>query len=346
MCGRAVLTHVFLQSAVDMMIHSNTAIKDPKDSSAGNKKNDSQTNTSVIQDNYNLSPGMPSVVFHKVNDGSIVNSVKIWGLVPKGGTKSNPLADGLNKHFENLMYNARSDTLYDKRTFRELAMKGQTCIWAINGFYEWKKDSTSSTKQPYFIYRKDEKPLLVPGLWTKVPTGNIVDGTEAMIETFTLITTEACEPLTWLHHRQPSFVWDMDLAIQWLKNPNPLLLRQISEAASNMNAENNQLQWHPVSKQMSKISYQGEDCITAIKLPKVATISSFFSKPMNHTTTDKASSIKDTSIKEPQVSVSKIQHGVTKKVPSPSHKSKTMSPPKPSIHKKGTITKFFSPQKK
>jgi putative SOS response-associated peptidase YedK len=341
MCGRAVLTHLFLQSAVDMMIQSNTRMsKHSKDSS---DNNDGQT-TNVIQDNYNLSPGMPSVVFHKVDDGSIGKSMKIWGLVPKGGTSFKPLADGLNKHFENLMYNARSDTLYDKHTFRELALKGQTCIWAIDGFYEWKKDSTSSTKQPYFIYRKDDKPLLVPGLWTKVPTGKIVDGAEEMLDTFTLITTDACQPLTWLHHRQPCFVWDIDLALQWLKDPNPLLLRQISEASSNMNSENNQLQWHPVSKQMSKISYQGEDCKDAIKLPKVSTITSFFSKPVNHGTSDKAP-IQDKYIKEPPISVSAIKHGMMKQVTSPTQKLKSTSPSKHSIHKKGTITKFFSPRK-
>jgi putative SOS response-associated peptidase YedK len=340
MCGRAVLTHLVLQNAVDMIMNKSNTI--PKDSNQQSsvKNNDAGQATNVIQDNYNLSPGMSSVVFHKLYDGSIGNSVKIWGLVPKGGTPSNPLPDGLNKHFANLMYNARSDTLYDKHTFRELALKGQTCIWAIDGFYEWKKDESSSTKQPYFIYRKDEKPLLVPGLWTKVPTGRIVDGIEEMIETFTHITTDACQPLTWLHHRQPCFVWDTDLALKWLKNPNPLLLRQISEGASGMNADNNQLKWHPVSKQMSKLSYQGEDCTNAIKLPKVATISSFFSKPVKKDVTDKVF------IQDKSVTDFNIKNETTNKVSSPLAKIKSTSPQKPSVHKKGAITKFFSPQKK
>lgn len=317
MCGRSVLTLAALQMACEMI----------KKTSSTEVINDINED---IHDNLNLSPGMQSVVFHKIGEGSTIgHSTKIWGLISRGGTVSQPLPEGANKHFENLMFNARSDTLYEKRTFLDLARRGQTCLWAMDGFYEWKKDPTSATKQPYYVYRKSKTPLLVPGLWTKVPTGRIVHGEPEILETFTHITTDACKPLRWLHHRQPCFVWDLKLAVQWLLNPSEALLREISQAATEMNDENNQLAWHAVTKQMSNVSYRGDDCNHAIKIPKIATLSSFFSKQIAQESSGTNSQ-----------SLSKLF----------SHKedlkqNKISSPQKETVHKKGSITKYFSPQK-
>jgi hypothetical protein len=37
------------------------------------------------------------------------------------------------------------------------------------------------------------------------------------------------------------------------------------------------IQWYPVTKQMSKIGYVGEDCVKPIKIEKVSSVKSFFS---------------------------------------------------------------------
>eukprot|EP00554_Chaetoceros_debilis_P012229 CAMPEP_0194111350 /NCGR_PEP_ID=MMETSP0150-20130528/10371_1 /TAXON_ID=122233 /ORGANISM="Chaetoceros debilis, Strain MM31A-1" /LENGTH=390 /DNA_ID=CAMNT_0038800757 /DNA_START=230 /DNA_END=1402 /DNA_ORIENTATION=- len=272
-----------------------------------------------FRDNYNLSPGMESGIFikqegegkncSKTNAHIALSSTKLWGLCPKSGTKNHSLPPGPGKHFSNLMYNARSETLYEKRTFQNLALAGKTCIWAIDGFFEWKQPSkdilsNSPNKQPYFVHRNDNHPLIIPGLFTRVKTGNISDdGQEEMLETFTLITTAACEPLRWLHHRQPTFIWDMHLAEEWLMNPSQELIEKIAtlateyggttrtdtrekdlklvaksegERSDQIEQSESCLAWHPVTKQMSSLKYRNSDSVNPIKIEKVASVKSFF----------------------------------------------------------------------
>lgn len=270
-------------------------------------------------DNWNLSPGMKSIIFHSQQQEhnnhchhdnqnqskssfSITCSEQIWGLIPYSGTIDNPLPMGPNKHFSTLMFNARSDTLYDKPTFRNLLLgscnntmknniqqSSQSCIWTIDGYYEWKENdndviNNDKKKQPYYVHRKDGKPLFIPGLWTSVYTGrmnnndnNDVKGRKETLKSFTILTTNAEKSLRWLHHRQPVLIYDMQVAIEWLLNPNKSLLEDMTTASSLLTSDEEcKLTWHPVSKQMSNVQYKGKDCIDEIKIEKVASIKTFF----------------------------------------------------------------------
>ena len=248
---------------------------------------------------------MTGVIFHKMNTNkqiystctddendaqhhmnttrttSITCSEQVWGIVPKGGSVNHPLPTGVSKHFSNLMFNARSDTLYEKRTFRDLALKGNTCICAIDGFFEWNQPeknvlSKDSGKQPYYVHRKDGLPLLIPGLFCKVKTGRMIDGQEEMLETFTLMTTGAMLPLQWLHHRQPVLIFDSDLAMQWLCSPSKELVDTFSSLASGLTEKESCLVWHPVTKEMSKVGYRDANCVDPVNIEKVPSVKSFF----------------------------------------------------------------------
>ena len=61
-----------------------------------------------------------------------------WGLIPSWAKDSS---------YANRMINARSETLLEKPSFKNI-VHTQRCIIVSNGFYEW----DSKTKQPYFIY--------------------------------------------------------------------------------------------------------------------------------------------------------------------------------------------------
>mmetsp|Transcript_24907 Transcript_24907/g.30614 ORF Transcript_24907/g.30614 Transcript_24907/m.30614 type:complete len:403 (+) Transcript_24907:150-1358(+) len=270
------------------------------------------------EDNWNLSPGLKSTIFHCQNTSSTTNgsptatslitpnkvqeedkvitcSTKTWGLVPKPGTQNHPLFNGPTQHFENLMFNARSDTLYEKNTFRKLALQKQSCIWAIDGFYEWKYlenheiaigDSDSSrkqrkTKQPYYVHGKENQPLLIPGLWTSVKTGIMNElGEPQTLDTFTLLTTDASQPLRWLHHRQPVIIRNenIKLALQWMQNPSKHLADEMSRISSQMTNDDNILGWHAVTKRMSNTRYTNIDSTYPIKIENVPSITSFFKR--------------------------------------------------------------------
>jgi putative SOS response-associated peptidase YedK len=258
------------------------------------------------RDNFNLSPGHDAVVFTLGQNGAIEMDRKIWGLVPKGGMPGAPLPLGPSKHFANLMFNARSDTLFSKPTFSRLLNEGKTCVVAFDGFFEWKTDPVGGgkgKKQPYFVFRNkegsdhDNSPrdyLLLAGLWTSVSTGY---SEPSNLDTFTLLTTEVCEPLSWLHSRMPVCIWDENLAMEWLRKPTQRLLQQLDTGARQ--SHKSLLQWHAVTTQMSSTKFRSPDAIKA--LPKPKTVKSFFAAAASKT--ESPSKERKNSSTKPAVSV-------------------------------------------
>ncbi|MQL77500.1 hypothetical protein Taro_009910 [Colocasia esculenta] len=120
---------------------------------------------------YNVSPGtyLPVVAYRKEKkkaeageedegkDGErcpVLHCMK-WGLVPSFTKKSDKPG-----HYR--MFNARSESIAEKASFRQLLPKNR-CLVAVEGFYEWKKDG--SKKQPYYIHFQDERPLVFAALY-------------------------------------------------------------------------------------------------------------------------------------------------------------------------------------
>ena len=214
MCGRSAQSVRGVEQAEDTI---RAASRSPRGGDGRNRENRQQSSSAPSSsptthwpgsyNNVNMGPGMRGLVIRKSSndfDGGITCEEMVWGLVPKAGTKTSPLPEGPAQHYSNLMYNARSDTLYDKRTFRDLALRGQTAVVAVDGFYEWRVSEKSaigggSGKQPYYVHRSDGTPLLIAGLWTSVPTGREhgYGGKPEMLTTYTLLTTDACPKLQW-----------------------------------------------------------------------------------------------------------------------------------------------------
>ena len=193
----------------------------------------------------------------------------IWGLIPNNGTGHSPHrlpSDpefSISPHYT--MFNARSETMYDKRSFGDLIRRGRTCVFAVDGYYEWTTASSPShqktttkkkkAKQPYFVCYKDKmRPLLLAGLWSCVKTGLSTkrrksrfddgenndldhgddDGDDVdTITTFTILTTDAHPDYAWLHPRQPVMLWDTSIALDWLNRPNPAILDRLRSVPMN-----------------------------------------------------------------------------------------------------------------
>ena len=389
MCGRSAQSVRGVEQAEDIIRAAGSGGGGAGGRNRGNRQQSSSAPPSSSStshwpssyNNVNMGPGMRGLVIRKscnnddVVDGGIACEEMVWGLVPKAGTKTSPLPEGPAQHYSNLMYNARSDTLYDKRTFRDLALRGQTAVVAVDGFYEWKESEKSaigggSGKQPYYVHRSDGKPLLIAGLWTSVPTGREhgYDGKPEMLTTYTLLTTDACPKLQWLHHRQPVFLWDTAAAMKWLQDPSQTLEKSIARDASK---DHDLLAWYPVTKRMNKTQYRESDCNIAIKIEKVPSVKSFFTAAAKGGGVGKAKAPVETGPKdflkdgwkeeaEKQMAQSKRKAATassptpsspaTKKIkpstssPSPARSKKLLhkqqSPPKP-----GQITSFFAAAK-
>lgn len=135
-----------------------------------------------------------------------------WGLVPS------TIKDTKNGY---RMINARAETLSQRPAFRS-AFAHRRCLIPADGFYEWRH--TNGTKQPYFVRARDEDLLAFAGLWERWQRG------EQVIESCTIITTDANESLASIHHRMPVILpedtydrW-LDSSVQDPGTLQPLLL--------------------------------------------------------------------------------------------------------------------------
>ncbi|KAJ8361105.1 hypothetical protein SKAU_G00176300 [Synaphobranchus kaupii] len=66
-----------------------------------------------------------------------------WGLVPSWFRENDP-----NK-MQYSTNNCRSESLLQKKSYKDPLLKGQRCVILADGFYEWKREKG---KQPFFIY--------------------------------------------------------------------------------------------------------------------------------------------------------------------------------------------------
>ncbi len=141
----------------------------------------------LFKPRYNIAPTqIISAVFEK-DKTRIISGLK-WGLIPHWSKDDS---------FASKLINARSETLAEKPSFRD-AFKHKRCIIPASGFYEWDKKS-SGVKQPYYFYLKDKDVFGFAGLWEEW----LDKETGELIETCTIITTEANEVLEPVHDRMP-----------------------------------------------------------------------------------------------------------------------------------------------
>jgi putative SOS response-associated peptidase YedK len=133
---------------------------------------------------YNVAPTQQIMTISLV-EGRRMAMPRRWGLVPFW-------ADDLK--IGNSLINARAETVADKPAFRS-SFKRDRCLVVADGFYEWKK-LDAKTKQPYFIRMRDDRLFAFAGLaarWDK----------QGVVESATIITTEANALMAPLHDRMP-----------------------------------------------------------------------------------------------------------------------------------------------
>ncbi|KAG2546801.1 hypothetical protein PVAP13_9KG045900 [Panicum virgatum] len=167
MCGRARCTLSAAQAARAFGFPTTAAAAGP-DGGAGDAPAVRTLDLDRFRPSYNVSPGayLPVGTVRaqpaaggdggRGGDGAepVIQSMK-WGLVPSfTGKTEKP------DHFR--MFNARSESVKEKASFRRLIPKNR-CLVAVEGFYEWKKDG--SKKQPYYIHFQDHRPLVFAALY-------------------------------------------------------------------------------------------------------------------------------------------------------------------------------------
>ena len=107
--------------------------------------------------------------------------------------------------------NARTDTIFQKPSFREPIMK-KRCIVPSTGYFDWRHEGKK--KIPYYIYVKDEPIFSMAGIydeWLDKTTGEVV-------KSFSIITTDPNSLTDYIHntkHRMPAIL-SMEDEERWL----------------------------------------------------------------------------------------------------------------------------------
>ena len=108
-----------------------------------------------------------------------------WGLVPFWADEPD---------IGRKMTNARSETAATKPAFRS-SFRARRCLILADGFYEWQ--ARDGKKQPYYIRLKSGEPFGMGGFWDRW------DKQDEPIESCTILTTDANEPMMAIHKRMP-----------------------------------------------------------------------------------------------------------------------------------------------
>lgn len=140
---------------------------------------------------FNIAPTQ-SIPVIRINDDKTEVVPMRWGLVPSWSKslKGPP------------MFNARAETVTEKPSF-STAFKIRRCIVPASGFYEWHV-------KPHYITLASGEPMAFAGLWE---SWSSPDG--SLVESCTIITTEANEFMAKLSNRMPVILTPDELA-PWL----------------------------------------------------------------------------------------------------------------------------------
>ncbi|HBN04603.1 MAG TPA: hypothetical protein DD434_02285 [Bacteroidales bacterium] len=110
-----------------------------------------------------------------------------WGFIP-------PFANGDNyKEFQNLTLNSRSESVFDKPSFRHSIMESRGVV-VMDGFYEWRHYNKNT--YPYYIFPKGDDVFYVGCIynaWVNRLTGEVIDS-------FSIITTNANSLMERIHN--------------------------------------------------------------------------------------------------------------------------------------------------
>lgn len=139
-----------------------------------------------------------------------------WGLIP-AWSRDLEEAERIRKG----TYNARSETLHEKPSFKEALSRGR-CLVIAGGFFEWQL--VDQVKIPWYISLKNGAPFVFAGIcdsWRDSLSGEIR-------RTCSIITTEANPLMELIHNtkKRMPVILNADLEEEWISGETSLLKRK------------------------------------------------------------------------------------------------------------------------
>jgi len=195
--------------------------------------------------NYNVAPTQKILAIIKHDNVNKLEKLH-WGLVPFWAK---------DVSFGSRMINARSETVAEKPSFKN-AFRKRRCLIPADGFYEWKGEK--GYKQPYYVSIPSGESFAFAGLWEIwIDEGN---DEESVYKSCTIITSEASESISNIHHRMP-VILNPDFYEKWLnaETEDPKELEIILQ-----DGLIHDMKYSPVSKFVNSVKNNDPNCIKPI----------------------------------------------------------------------------------
>jgi putative SOS response-associated peptidase YedK len=150
-----------------------------------------------FQASWNIAPTQDviAVVQDPALGGRVARLMK-WGLIPSWSKE--PKMQGAT-------FNARTETVAEKPSFRGAWKAGRRCLIIVDGFYEWRK----SDRQAFTIERADGRLMALAGLW------ELWRGPSETMTSCTVLTVPANDTMAAVHDRMPVILSETDWE-RWL----------------------------------------------------------------------------------------------------------------------------------
>lgn len=183
---------------------------------------------------YNIAPSQSAPIVIAGEQGPEIHAMR-WGLIPSWAK---------DPALGNRLINARAETVHEKPSFKS-SLKNRRCLVPTDGFYEWQVRDKG--KVPQYIHLRTGGLFAFAGLWSEWDSGTEI------LQTFTIITTDANRELESIHHRMPVILMPKNYD-NWLAAPQDpkSLLKPLGEGL---------LDHYEISKTVNSPKNDSEECI-------------------------------------------------------------------------------------
>lgn len=180
---------------------------------------------------WNVPPTQTLAVIHH-REGSPQLAAMRWGLETTWRTTTTQRPD--------ILFNARSESVFDKATFREHARERRALV-VVNGYYEW--EQRGGHRHPWYIHPTQSRYALLAAIWN----GN--DAAPACC----VLTREANTTLVHVHQRMPVRV-PVEQALNWMQNDNTCRQQLCDDAVTDWACRR-------VSDYVNAVGNEGPECL-------------------------------------------------------------------------------------
>jgi len=161
--------------------------------------------------------------YRKVKRGEIFPTYTVPVIIPERSTNVDiiPMQWGFKpvQAGGRALINARSETVFEKPTFRE-SIRNRRCVIPANGFFEWANrpdENGKPKKQKYLIEHPESPTLFFAGIYDEKLELDHYDkpNSKKKLVHFVILTRESRGLVRSLHHRMPVTMAKRDI-LKWL----------------------------------------------------------------------------------------------------------------------------------